>query len=627
MINTNAYAQRALQLAEQGYTTIPLTGKRPVTEGWQNLRKVTPEMVADWERAGYYKNIGMVCGCASNNVVVVDFDGMAGYEMFKQAFPELADTFTVATGSGKGMHVYFKVDLLPDSTGFMNIPIEGSEPCNIEIKADGKQVVIPPSIHPDTGKAYVKVIDKPIMRRVDLTAVIAWAKSLTPQEWNPPQGYSNSDTEEKKLNQKLFDAVESYFLSKDHKLRREWINTSCPNHLAHKHGDKVFSFGYHPATGSGHCFQCGNMNLKTILEYIGMNASDYGGFYEKSAYIVQIARNNGTSQNGTKAHDTVQIQQSIPVVTRTSRLTNYWNRVFGEGDKQITPVRFPFPALHEYGGMASVIKPGKLIGIVGISGGGKTTFLESMIDAWLDYGVSSLVWSPEWDGDEFIERAVQRYGGATTEEMLLHEIWLHEQKTGKAMGGKEMARTSQDASVDALRKLRGWESEVGYLDCPFLTIGHLQASIEATLKTISFNPQVLVIDYIQLMLAMEEKSDLTMYNLLMRVKALCRAFNLVGCIATQVTKDSARGQAGGQVLDSLAARYVNDDAFNLFITVNPDREANGKFMDSAVLNVAKNSNGRKGKKRVGVHWDKLLFEKFPHAYQRFPEDEKEDGNE
>lgn len=618
MMSNNVFAQEALKLSKKGYTTIPLNGKRPVTEEWQKLTCVTPDMIADWERQGYYRNIGMVTGSASNNIVVIDFDGMEGYELFKDEFPQLVDTLSVLTGSEKGMHCYYKVDLLPDSCGVMAIELNGVETVNIEFKSDGKQVVIPPSVHPDTGKQYIKAVDKPIMHLSDLSAVIAWAKGLAPREWEAPHD-STSDSEEKKLNQKLFDAVEAYFMSQEHKTRRNWINCSCPNHLAHKHGDKTFSFGYNPGTGAGNCFYCGSMNLKDILGYIGWDAKDYGGFYENPP---KSAWEGVKYQQATPNGHTSQPAQGIPVITRTSILTAHWTRIVDyETPRTIAPVPFPFPALHAFKGLARVIKPGFLIGIVGTSGGGKTTLLESMVDSWLGYHVPSLVWSPEWDGEDFVARAVQRYGGATVEETYLHDLFVYEKQHGIKNGaGEEMSLAKQQLSSNAIRTLRGWESEVGYLNCPFMTVGHLQASIEATLASISFKPRVLVIDYVQLLLAMEENGDLTMYNLLMRIKAICKAFQLVGCIATQVTKESTRAMGAGKVLDGMSARFVNDDAFNLFVTVTPDMNPDGSYLPSAILNVAKNSMGQKGKRRVGVHWDRLLFDSTSHPNQNFGEE-------
>lgn len=617
---SNPYAAKALELIKQGYTVIPLTGKVPLIKGWQNLRDLIPDQIADWERAGYFQNIGMVTGAASGNLVVIDFDGLAAYEAALKVFPDLKDTLTVATGSGNGVHVYYKVDLLPDSMGVLKVPMpDTGEMVNVEIKADGKQVVIPPSIHPDTGRQYVKLIDKPIQRKTDLAAIVAYIKGLKPND--DPQ---TVETDDKTINPKLLAAVEAHFRARPHKNRGEWIDCSCPNALAHKHGDSTPSFGYNTKSGAGNCFSCKGMNLAQICDFIGIRPADYGGFYEKSEpAAVRIATPLRTYNSNSNTEPPAAVA-AIPVITRSSRLKTYSDRLYDyETPRENVPVVFPLPALHSLGGMARVITPGKLIGIVGVSGGGKTSLLETMVDSWLDYGVSSLVWSPEWDADEFIARSAQRYGGVSTDELNLHEIFVHELQNGQPHKvGIELTTRQLEQSAMAIRKLRQWETEVGYLDCPFLTVGHLQASIETTLKALTFKPRVLVIDYVQLFYALETNADMTMYNLLMRIKAVCKAYKLVGVIASQVTKDSTRGQADGQLLDAMAAQYVRDDAFNLFITVNPDRDANGNYLPSAILSAVKNSTKVKGKVRVAVDWNRLLFSTQKHSNQYFGEDEE-----
>lgn len=621
---TNIYIEKALDLVKRGYTVIPLSGKAPMITGWQNLRHLTPAHVYDWDRGNLWRNIGMVTGAASNNTVVIDFDGLAGYELFKAAFPELVNTMTVATGSGNGMHCYYKSDLLPDSKALLDIPVDGGELINIEFKSDGKQVVIPPSIHPDTQKPYSVVNRAPIMVVSDLAKVWTWAQSLKPQDqkqWQPPASYSTSTN----LNPKLLAAVESYFMAQPHKMHRDWINCSCPDKLAHKHGDQNPSFGYHPSTGSANCFQCGGMSLKELLPLIGINAADYGGFYEKNEapYDVRVA---GPSISPASRPAPVSDPTAITVVKRSTRLTNYIDRVL-DYDRPIEnpPVPFPMRVLHQFKGMAEITRVGKLIGIVGVSGGGKTSLLETMIDGLLSFHVPSLVWSPEWDADEFVERAVQRYGGPSTAELYKHENFIHEFQNGIKDGiGVELSKEKVESAKSAIKVLRGWTDEVGYLDMPDLTMGYLQASIEATLKSIDFKPRVLAIDYIQLFHALETDPNLTMYNLLMRIKTICAQYKLVGIVASQVTKASTKDQKNGKLLDSQDARYVNDDAFNLFVTINPDfHEVTGERLYSAVLNVAKNSMGIRGKVRVAVDWEHLSFSDKPHANQVFGTGESE----
>lgn len=313
---------------------------------------------------------------------------------------------------------------------------------------------------------------------------------------------------------------------------------------------------------------------------------------------------------------------AIPVITRAERLSSYVTRLNDyETPRAAVPIPFPLKVLHKFGGMAQVIKPGKMLGIVGVSGGGKTSLIETLLDLWLTYQVPCLAWSPEWTPDEFVERAVQRYGGPRTDELYRHEIFIDEQQRGIKKGfGVELNPSQLQEASKAVAKLRSFETHIGYLDMPLLTVTHLQNSIEATLSKLNFKPRVLTLDYMQLLAALEP-GNVQMYDLLMRVKSIATAHGMIPVIASQVTKTSAKGQSNGKLLDAMDARYVNDDAFNLFITINPDRDGIGNFMPSAVLNIAKNSMGEKGKVRIPANWSRLSFSDTLHFNQSF-DDEK-----
>lgn len=193
----------AIALADKGVTVIPLKGKIPQIDGWQKLRNVTTVQVSAWDKAGLLQNIGIVCGEASKNLVVIDFDGLAGYDQFVTKFPALADTFTVLTGSTKGKHVYFKVDLLPPSEKAMDTPFG-----NVEIKSNGTQVVAPPSIHPDTNLPYSVAKNAPILQVSDLSDLLAWIRELKPGGWTPPKVTSEDRGD---INPAVKTALQRYF--------------------------------------------------------------------------------------------------------------------------------------------------------------------------------------------------------------------------------------------------------------------------------------------------------------------------------------------------------------------------------------------------------------------------------
>lgn len=611
----NPYSAAARQLITKHYTPIPLDGKVPVVKGWQNLRNVTEAQIDEWERAGLWKNIGLVCGEASDNIVVIDFDGLAGYEVFCREFPDLADTFTVATGSGKGRHVYFKVDLLPDSLGFMDV-LDG---CNIEIKSNGKQVVIPPSIHPDTKQPYTKAIATPIKCVTDIQDIIAWGYSLKPEDWRPPvvARFGQQDP----INPRVVDALRAHFESQPHKAHGDWINCSCPNRHAHKHGDKVFSFGYNVRSGVGHCYVCKSILTKTLCEYVHIDPDDYGGLFERQQSAAPVVPYG----NGYRYQQAAPPQPPAPlkIVTRDERITDYLRNLFDpDSVNEMPPVAFPLRVLHKYGGMARVARAGKIMALVGVSGTGKTSLMETMIDAWLMMGIGVLLWSPEWDADEFIDRAIQRYGGVSVEDLWLYDLYKSERADGITQGfmGKPLTKEQLTNIKTTYSMLQSWRGKVGYIEEKSLTVERLEVQLGDALAQLPYRPRVLLIDYLQLMAAAESE-QVTMYDLCMRVKAVCGKHKLFAVASTQATKAAAKdSKKFGDVLDVTDARYVNDDAFNLFITVTPEYNSDTREkLNTVIFNVGKNSLGRTGKVRVGVNWERLWFSDKESDNQYFGE--------
>lgn len=75
-----------------GWSVVPLQGKRP-TIRWRPLqqRPATEAQLRTWHGSGLLQNVGIACGKASRNLVVLDIDAEAGYSAFRAAFPLLVD--------------------------------------------------------------------------------------------------------------------------------------------------------------------------------------------------------------------------------------------------------------------------------------------------------------------------------------------------------------------------------------------------------------------------------------------------------------------------------------------------------------------------------------------------------
>jgi hypothetical protein len=135
------------QYLEWGLAIIPAAhrSKTPLVE-WKKYQREPPKrrQVEDWFKTHQPKNIAVICGVASGNLVVLDFDDPEVYSRFFDPEKIEAETPVVRTGRG-GLHVYFKTDKPVLS---FRIP-----ELKMEVRGTGSIVIVPPSIHPN-GKPY-----------------------------------------------------------------------------------------------------------------------------------------------------------------------------------------------------------------------------------------------------------------------------------------------------------------------------------------------------------------------------------------------------------------------------------------------------------------------------------------
>jgi predicted transcriptional regulator len=270
----------ALAYAALGLSIIPLEGKRPALTSWTEYQQkpASTKMIQVWNSGGLLKNIGIVCGKVSGNLLVLDLDGAAGYPAFAATFPALAQTYTVASGGGVGKHVYFYVEQLPPSVKAMGTPIG-----NLELCGEGRQVVAPPSIHPTTGQPYRVERTSDIQRVPDLAELAAWIESFKPRqpvrEWQPPTQV-NFPAGDAPLNRRVIDAIARTLVGHGFKQHGDWLRGSCIYSERHKNGDRNPSFGFNSQTGYGHCYVCGTMLAKEVCEALNINPDEMGGLVE-----------------------------------------------------------------------------------------------------------------------------------------------------------------------------------------------------------------------------------------------------------------------------------------------------------------------------------------------------------
>jgi hypothetical protein len=134
-------------------------GKAPYREGWQDEATTDPAMVDRLWREVRACNIGLACG---HNVWVFDVDGAEGLDSVRAlvarhgALPRAPLSRTGASG----YHLFFQADARVKNSVGKLAP-------GIDTRSAGGLVVLPPSVHPDTGRSYAWVRDP-------------WAHSIPP---------------------------------------------------------------------------------------------------------------------------------------------------------------------------------------------------------------------------------------------------------------------------------------------------------------------------------------------------------------------------------------------------------------------------------------------------------------
>lgn len=147
-------ARAALWYARHGWRVFPLKDrdKLPRIKAWQTEATTDLDRVAEWWRQWPRANIGIATGPDSGVYVIdVDTHGGDGLASLQSAMLELGPlprTIEQRTGSGGRQLVFVYPDGLdcPNTTGKIGKAVD--------TRGAGGFVVVPPSIHPKTGKRY-----------------------------------------------------------------------------------------------------------------------------------------------------------------------------------------------------------------------------------------------------------------------------------------------------------------------------------------------------------------------------------------------------------------------------------------------------------------------------------------
>lgn len=176
VIESDDIGAYAVELAVRGWPVLPLRGKAPAIPGGRGVLDATSDLqqVRSWWSGRYAgANIG---ARVPASLVVLDIDprngGAVAVEKLVAEHGPLPATLTVWSGRGDGgRHLYFRRPFTRLTT--KTLP-------GVDLKTDRGYVVVPPSLHPDTGQPYRWEVREPV-------EMPRWLQRLlTPAPVTPP---------------------------------------------------------------------------------------------------------------------------------------------------------------------------------------------------------------------------------------------------------------------------------------------------------------------------------------------------------------------------------------------------------------------------------------------------------
>ena len=159
----NRYTKYAPRLAQLGYDTTPVSGKRPILTGWSDR----PSAARDYAAHGDH-NIGVLCG-GEHNIIAIDVDVMNVFcsNQIKKLIDEFLGTAPRRVGLQPKFLMVFRTDDTMRKMKTGSYFQEGQEkPLEVELLAEGQQFVAS-GIHPDTNEPYAWPEDNLMAYRAD----------------------------------------------------------------------------------------------------------------------------------------------------------------------------------------------------------------------------------------------------------------------------------------------------------------------------------------------------------------------------------------------------------------------------------------------------------------------------
>lgn len=179
----------------QGFSVIPLGEnrgfwnnkvddlKKPSLKSWDKYKntRATKEEIQQWIDEGLFKNIGVICGHVSNNLVIIDIDDETIPEILGLKVEKIFESGAWFSKTGKGYQIWLRHHGNPGG-------IRRLLKYKIEYRANNGYCVVPPSTHPN-GKNYYFIGVKdynelPELVEKDVKSIFNDFKKKIGKKWN-----------------------------------------------------------------------------------------------------------------------------------------------------------------------------------------------------------------------------------------------------------------------------------------------------------------------------------------------------------------------------------------------------------------------------------------------------------
>lgn len=411
--------------------------------------------------------------------------------------------------------------------------------------------------------------------------------------------------------------------------------TKCIFH-DHSEDDTDPKFGWNKNYHIARCFKCGETWLaKDVAEKIGIDWKKYVNsgrdkdkvpsitspstsletparqLEQAKASELKIANNLFGGINAES--NFADIPSSEFMYTLDEALDNYALRLVGALPTAYPPLPNPIKPMHKLGGNARIITRPTMIGVLGVSGGFKTSLLQGVSNKYSQDGYHGIIYSPEWSPERNADRIIQQMGGMKMSQMSLLARYYYEQSMidkgilasdDTSVFGEKPDESVMLKSESAISYVRNaFRGKIVYLKDFGSSILDILAMTKEAYKRMAdagYTPSYFIFDYAQMAEPpMNWPGRWDMQMTIKQTKKLTMELGLITWMASQVRKSDTEDLAGadGDILTSTSGLNFHDHQFNLFLTVNPMKEIivfpNGRRLREVKLAVTKNSEGDK----------------------------------